>query len=116
MLRFRNDWEGLKMFAIIETGGRQYRVAKNDVISVEKLEGDQGDQLVLEKVLLFNDQGHVSIGQPYLKGLAVKATIIDQYRDQKIRIFKMKRRKRYQKTTGHRQYLTKIRVDDILAQ
>ncbi len=101
------------MFAIIETGGKQYRVSKDDVIEVERLEGSTGDQVLLEKTLLVNNDGQILIGKPYLTGSSVKVTILDQFRGKKIRVQKMKQRKRYRRVIGHRQNLSKIRVDEI---
>ncbi|MBN1354866.1 50S ribosomal protein L21 [bacterium] len=102
------------MFAIIESGGKQYRVSKDTELKVEKLSGDAGEQIQLEKVLLINENNKISIGSPYIEGSVIKATILDQDRDRKIRVFKIKRRKRYRRAQGHRQSFTKIRIDEIL--
>ncbi len=101
------------MFAVIETGGKQYRVLKESVISVEKLEAEVGDQLSIDQVIMVSSDGNVTMGDPFIEGSSVKVTVLDQTRGKKIRVFKMKRRKRYRRTQGHRQYLTKLRVDDI---
>ena len=101
------------MFAVIETGGKQYRVLKEAVISVEKLEAEVGDQLSIDHVIMVSSDGNVTMGNPFVEGSSVKVTVLDQTRGKKIRVFKMKRRKRYRRTQGHRQYLTKLRVDDI---
>lgn len=101
------------MFAILETGGKQYRVLKDSVFSVEKLEAQVGDQLSLDCVMMVSSDGNVTTGKPFIEGSSVKVTVLDQMRGKKIRVFKMKRRKRYRRTQGHRQYLTKLRVDDI---
>jgi len=102
------------MFAVIETGGKQYKVAKDAVISVEKLDADVGDQLELDKILLISKDGQVTAGTPYVSDTMVKVTILAQDRAKKIRVFKMKRRKRYRRSMGHRQYFTKVRIDDII--
>jgi large subunit ribosomal protein L21 len=97
------------MHAIIETGGKQYRVAPGDVIRVEKLTGDVGAEVELATKVAFNDGGElVSAG-------AVKATIVDNGRSPKIIVFKFKRKKQYKKTIGHRQSFTTVKVGDIVA-
>ena len=100
--------------AVIKTGGKQYRVLKDSVISVEKLDAQPGDQLSIDRVLMISGDGNFKTGNPFIEGSSVKVTVLDQTRGKKIRVFKMKRRKRYRKTQGHRQYLTMLRVDDIL--
>ncbi|MBN1550910.1 50S ribosomal protein L21 [bacterium] len=102
------------MFAVIKSGGKQYRVAKDSVVKLEKLDGEIGNQIEIDKVLLVNNQGQVTVGTPFVEGSKIKATIIDQDKARKIRVFKMKRRKRYRRTLGHRQHFTKVRIDDIV--
>jgi large subunit ribosomal protein L21 len=102
------------MFAIIESGGKQYRVSKDTVFQVEKIDGSEGEQIELEKVLLINNEDKITVGAPYIQGSSVKVTILTHARDKKIRVFKMKRRKRYRRSMGHRQWFTKLRVDEIL--
>ncbi|HPQ39674.1 MAG TPA: 50S ribosomal protein L21 [bacterium] len=102
------------MFAVIETGGKQYRVAKDSIIDVEKLAANPGDSVDLTQVLLVSDGSDVNTGNPYLPGAVVKATVMDQHRGKKIRVFKMKPKKRYRRLQGHRQYYTRIRIDDIV--
>ncbi len=102
------------MFAVIETGGRQFRVRKDSVITIEKLDAQVGDHLEIDKVLLISNGETITAGTPYLEGSSVKVTVLDQFRGKKIRVFKMKQRKRYRKSQGHRQYYTKVRVEDII--
>ncbi len=101
------------MFAVLETGGKQYRIERNSIITVEKLEGENGNQLELDKVLLLSTDDSTLIGHPYIANTIVKATILDQFKSKKVRVYKMKPRKRYRRTRGHRQNYTKLRIDDI---
>jgi len=101
------------MFAVIETGGKQYKVAENDVIKVEKLPGKEGQTIKLDKVLMMGDDKGVKIGTPLLAGTDVEAEILEQSRADKIIVFKMKRRKNYQRTHGHRQDQTVLRITAI---
>lgn len=104
------------MFAVIETGGKQYKVAHNDVIRVERLPGKQGDKISLGKVLLLGGDKAPKVGAPYLSNTAVTAEIMEQTRGDKVRIFKKKRRKGYRRTRGHRQNLTVLRITGIAGQ
>ncbi len=101
------------MFAVLETGGKQYKVTKGDTISVEKLAGEVGDQVEIGKVLMVADDGDVKVGHPLLDGASVKAEIVAQGRAKKIVVFKMKRRKNYRRKAGHRQPFTELRILDI---
>ena len=103
------------MFAVIETGGKQYRVEPGMKVKVEKLEGDVGAEVKFDHVLLVADGDKVKLGKPYLAGSAVTATLVAQDRDRKVIIFKKRRRKMYEKKTGHRQYISIIRIDGITA-
>lgn len=103
------------MFAVIKTGGKQYKVEKGTVLEVEHLEGKEGDTIKIDTVLLINDKDNTTIGTPTIKGAVVSAKIIEHKRGEKIRVFKMKAKKRYQKTQGHRQELTTIEITDIKA-
>ena len=100
-------------FAIIETGGKQYKVSKDDVISVEKLTGETGDKINLNEVLMIGGKGDPILGDPIIKGAVVNAEVIEQTRAEKIIVFKKKRRKGYKVKNGHRQYLTKIEIQAI---
>jgi len=101
------------MFAVIKTGGKQYRVKEGDVISVEKLEAEKGQVVNFDQVLLLEDGQQVQVGTPYLEKATVAAEILDDYKDEKVIIFKKKRRKGYRRTRGHRQVLTRIRIAGI---
>lgn len=102
------------MYAVVKTGGKQYRVEKDDILKIEKIDGDAGDQIVLDDVLFVGDGDAVSIGAPRVEGAAIAGEILEQKRDRKIIIFKKRRRQNYRRKAGHRQHLTVIRVTDIL--
>lgn len=104
------------MFAVIKTGGKQYRVAENDVITIEKLAGEAGDQVVFDNVLLLGNGEDTTVGAPMIDGASVAGEIVDQTRGEKIIIFKKKRRKNYRRTQGHRQYLSTVRITEILTE
>ena len=91
------------MYAVIQTGGKQYRVANGDVITVEKLEGEAGSTLSIAPVLMLNDGKGTQVGKPIVEGAAVMAEVVEQTRGKKIVVFKKKRRQGYQRTHGHRQ-------------
>ena len=104
------------MFAVIRTGGKQYKVAKDDVIAVERLAGEPGATIELGEVLMVGDGATVSAGTPLLSGASVSATLVEQRRADKIIIFKKKRRQNYRRKNGHRQHQTVLRIDEIHAQ
>ena len=101
------------MYAVIQTGGKQYRVANGDVITVEKLEGEAGSTLAIAPVLMLDDGKETQVGTPIVEGAAVTAEVVEQTRGKKIVVFKKKRRKGYQRTQGHRQDITVLRVIDV---
>ena len=103
------------MYAVIKTGGKQYRVIQGDTLKIETVAGDVGSAIVLDKVLMVGDGEKLSVGKPLLDGATVSATIISNGRHDKVTIFKMRRRKHYQKHQGHRQNYTEIRIDGISA-
>lgn len=103
------------MFAVIRTGGKQYKVAKDDKIQVEKLEVEAGKDVNLEEVLLVGDDKKSTIGAPLVKGASVKATVVEHARGEKVTIFKKKRRQNYRRTKGHRQNYTVLQIKDIKA-
>lgn len=103
------------MYAVIKTGGKQYRVTKGETLKIETIPGDEGSAVVLDEVLMVADGDKLSVGTPMLSGASVKATILSNGRGDKVRIFKMRRRKHYQKRQGHRQNYTEIRIDGISA-
>jgi large subunit ribosomal protein L21 len=100
------------MFAIIESGGKQYKVAQNDVLELEKLPGEKGAVIELGNVLLISDSQGLTVGAP-INGAFVSAEVISQERGDKIIVFKKKRRQNYRRKNGHRQYLTVVRVKEI---
>ncbi|MBV69848.1 MAG: 50S ribosomal protein L21 [Myxococcales bacterium] len=103
------------MYAIIKTGGKQYRVSPGQTLRVEKLDGDVGETVELDNVLLVGGGEGIQIGTPSVAGAAVSAEIVEQGRAKKIIVFKKKRRKGYHKKQGHRQYYTGLRITDIRA-
>ena len=103
------------MYAIIRTGGKQYRVNPGDVVRVERLEGEVGSTVTLEDVLLVAGDGEARVGSPRLDGASVVGTVVEQDRDAKIRVFKYKKRKHYRRTRGHRQSFTAVRIDAVRA-
>jgi large subunit ribosomal protein L21 len=102
------------MFAVIRTGGKQYRVAKNDVIFIEKLAGEAGDDIAFPEVLATGEGESQSVGTPLVQGATVVATVLEQRKGDKVIIFKKKRRHNYRRKKGHRQQLTVVRITDIL--
>jgi len=103
------------MYAVIKTGGKQYRVAPGEKLKIEQIPADIGSEIVLDQVLMITDGEQVAIGAPLVAGAQVKATVLGQGRGVKIHIFKMRRRKHYRKSQGHRQNYTEIRIDNIAA-
>ncbi len=103
------------MFAVIRTGGKQYKVAKDDVIDVEKLEGEPGSTVTFEDVLMVGNEAEFRAGVPVLAGAAVTAEVVAQKRGDKVIIFKKKRRHNYRRKNGHRQSLTVLRITGISA-
>ena len=101
------------MYAVIRSGGKQYRVNQGGSLRVEKLPGEVGSSVTLDDVLMIGGDGDVKIGTPQVDGAQITGTIVAQGRGQKIRVFKMKRRKGYRRAQGHRQDYTEIRVDEI---
>jgi len=101
------------MYAIVNTGGKQYKVSQGDILRVEKIPGEIGSPVSFDKVLMFSDGENVNIGQPVLDNVAVKGHIMEQGKAKKIIVFKYKRRKRYRRKQGHRQPYTAIKIDSI---
>lgn len=104
------------MYAVVKTGGKQYRVSKDDVIVVEKLAADTGASVELDQVLMLDDGKDALIGTPLVDGARVAATVLDQARNDKVIIFKKRRRTGYKRLKGHRQQVTILRITDILAK
>ncbi len=103
------------MFAVVRTGGKQYRVSRDDVIKVERLTAEPGAVIELDQVLMLDDGKSPTVGTPLVDGARVSATVLDQTRADKIIVFKKKRRKNYRRKHGHRQHQTVLRITDILA-
>ena len=101
------------MYAVLKTGGKQYRVAKGDVIKVEKLDGEAGGKIELGNILMVGDSKKTTVGSPLVDGAKVTAEILGQDRGPKIIVFKKKRRQNYRRKKGHRQDLTVLRITDI---
>jgi len=101
------------MYAVILTGGKQYRVKDGDILSVEKIEADQDQKVSFGQVLLIEDEQNVLMGTPFLENALVRADVLEMYKDEKVLVFKKKRRKQFRRTRGHRQQLTRIRVEGI---
>jgi large subunit ribosomal protein L21 len=103
------------MYAIVDIAGQQFKVTKDQKIFVNRLEGEQGSNVEFTDVLLVDHDGKISIGEPLVSGASVNATILSHTRGEKVKIFKKKRRKGYQKETGHRQDLTHLKIEGIIA-
>ena len=99
--------------AVIETGGKQYKVSENSIIRIEKIDGSEGDEVVFDKVLLVVKDGEKIIGRPYVEGAKVKATLLKNYRDRKVKVVRYKPRKNYRRKKGHRQWYTMVRIEEI---
>ncbi len=103
------------MYAVIKTGGKQYRVVAGEKIKVEQIPADVGSEITIDQVLMVGEGESVKIGTPVVSGATVKASVVSHGRHDKIKIFKMRRRKHYQKHQGHRQNYTEIRIEAISA-
>jgi large subunit ribosomal protein L21 len=103
------------MYAVVKSGGKEYRVSKGDILRLEKLGGKVGDQVALKEVLLVSEQDQVRVGNPYLANAVVTGEIIQEIKGRKVQTFKMKKRKNYRRFKGHRQTYTYLKVNDIQA-
>lgn len=103
------------MYAVVETGGKQYRVAVGETVDVEKLAQAPGEAVVLDRVLMVSDEGNVRIGQPVVEGATVSATVLAHGKARKVIAFKHKAKERYRRKKGHRQEYTRLRIDGIQA-
>lgn len=101
------------MYAIVDSGGKQYKVEEGDILKVEKLSGEVGDKFSFDKILMFSDGKEVNIGTPLLEDVMVNGHIVEQGKTKKIIVFKYKRRKRYRRKQGHRQQFTAVKIDSI---
>ena len=102
------------MYAVIQTGGKQYRVKSGEQLKVELLGAEVGAKVSFDRVLMLGEGDGIKVGAPFVSGAQVKATVVAQGRGEKVRIFKMRRRKHYAKTQGHRQSFTEVRIDEIV--
>jgi len=103
------------MYAIVDIAGQQFKVQPDQEVIVHRLEAETGSNMVFENVLLIENKGKIDVGSPKIDGAKVSVKILEHFRGDKVTIFKKKRRKNYQKSNGHRQYLTKIKVEEITA-
>ena len=103
------------MYAVLETGSKQYRVSKGDTLKIERLPIEAGKPVTFDRVLMVNADGKVTVGSPTVLGATVEADVVEHIRGDKVVTFKMKRRKGYHKTIGHRQELTVVKVTEIIA-
>ena len=103
------------MYAVIKTGGKQYKVAAGEKIKVEQIAADVGQEITIEQVLAVGSGADLKVGAPWVAGASVKATVLAHGRHDKVRIFKMRRRKHYQKHGGHRQNYTELQIGDVVA-
>jgi large subunit ribosomal protein L21 len=101
-------------YAIIKTGGKQYKVSKDSIIDIERIAYNPGDKISFEEVLLHVTDGKVKLGKPTIKGVVVKATVLEHLKGEKLRVAKFKAKSKYRRVVGHRQYLTKVKILDIL--
>jgi large subunit ribosomal protein L21 len=101
------------MYAVIKTGGKQYKVSEGDVLNIEKIEGTKGDVVVFDEVLMISGDEDIKVGTPRVEGAKVTGEIVAQTKGTKIKVFKMKRRKGYRRKTGHRQELTGLKIKEI---
>jgi large subunit ribosomal protein L21 len=101
------------MYAVVKTGGKEYRISQGDLVRVEKMEGKVGDQVTMKDVLMVSQEGQVQVGNPLLANAVITGEIVQQVKGKKVLTYKMKRRKNYRRTKGHRQTYTYIRVNDI---
>lgn len=102
------------MYAIVEIAGQQYKVEKNQEIFVHRLEGDEGSSVSFDSILLLDQEGNVTVGAPTVNGAMIQAKILEHLKSDKVIVFHKKRRKGYQKQNGHRQYMSKVLIEDIL--
>ena len=101
------------MYAVVETGGKQYKVSEGDTLCVERLAAAEGEKVVLDKVLLFSDGENVKVGTPYIEGAKVEAEVVENGKGEKIVIFKFKSKKDYRKKQGHRQPYSMLKIESI---
>jgi large subunit ribosomal protein L21 len=105
----------MSVYAVVESGGKQYRVSEGQIIDVEKLSCEVGQEVELDRVLLVAKEGDVQVGRPTVEGASVVGTVVEQPRGRKIVVFKYKPKQRYRRKTGHRQQYTRLRIDKIIS-
>jgi large subunit ribosomal protein L21 len=103
------------MYAVIRTGGKQYKVAAGETVRVEQIQVPEGEEVVIDEVLAVGEGADLKVGNPLVSGASVKATVVKQGKDDKVRIFKMRRRKHYKKSQGHRQTYTELHISAVTA-
>jgi large subunit ribosomal protein L21 len=109
-----SDFVEATVYAIIQTGGKQYRVTPGDVLRVERLPGERGDEVVLNQVLMVTDGDNIQIGQPLVPNATVRTQIVQQGKGKKVLVYKKKRRKNYRRMQGHRQMFTALKIGEII--
>ncbi|MBB6561133.1 large subunit ribosomal protein L21 [Acidovorax soli] len=114
-IRLQNSYQEVNMYAVIKTGGKQYRVASGEKIKVEQIAADVGQEIVIDQVLAVGNGAELKVGTPLVSGATVKATVVAHGKHDKVHIFKMRRRKHYQKRQGHRQQFTELQIGVIAA-
>jgi large subunit ribosomal protein L21 len=105
--------EEKNMYAVVATGGKQYKIKEGETLRIEKVDGNVGDAFTFDQVLLVADGESLAVGQPMIEGASVSARIVEQGKEKKILVFKYKRRKRYRRKQGHRQPFTSVKIDKI---
>jgi len=108
-------WGGFQLYAIVETGGKQYRVTPGSTLKIEKVQGEKGETYVFDKVLAISDEAGVRVGKPYIEGARVSGTIVRQGKARKILVFKYRAKTNYRRRQGHRQPFTEVRIESIQA-
>ncbi len=101
------------MYAVIKTGGKQYRVQEGDVLKIEKLEAETGEEVVFDRVLALSNEEGFQVGHPYLEDVSVSGKVLEQGKNKKVVVFKYKPKRRYRKKTGHRQPYTRVKIENI---
>ncbi len=101
------------MYAVVEWGGKQYKVEEGSVLDVEKIDGEEGSLVIFDKVLLYSDGQKIHVGSPYIEGMEVKATLEEQRKGKKVIVFKYRRRHKYRVKNGHRQRLSRVKINKI---
>jgi large subunit ribosomal protein L21 len=104
------------MYAIVDIAGQQFKAEKDKKLYVHRLEAEEGSKIEFEKVLLFDNDGKIQVGQPLVDNVKISATVLSHLKADKVMVFKKKRKKGYQKMNGHRQYMTQVKIEDIIVK